>query len=106
MDPIDNASYGYIFERMPRRAKWLFWAYGTGTVGVVCFMTLILFPIAIILIPLAFYCIWKQFRYPVYKVMCPNCKRKLQVEVEVKKFHCVCHTLLKREGDEEIAKEI
>lgn len=90
----------YLYERLPRRGKWFKAALTMQVVGWFLMPTIIGTPIGFLLIVGSLFPTFMQFRYPVTKVTCPMCERKLKVELDVQSFHCYCHNRLEKDGEE------
>lgn len=90
----------YLSERLPRRHKWYKATVTLYTIGFLLSITVVGIFIGAPLLILAGIFALIQRRYPVTKVTCPFCNRKLKVELDVQKFHCVCHNHLAKVGDE------
>ncbi|MBD1372510.1 hypothetical protein IC620_09095 [Hazenella sp. IB182357] len=94
----------FFLEQMPRKGIWLrrchllfllFMLFGLSIIGI---------PIALLILPFLTFCVWKQSRYPIDKVICPSCTKKLRIEPDVKEFHCFCSTYLVKDENNQVVK--
>ncbi|ATO36218.1 hypothetical protein [Geobacillus sp. 47C-IIb] len=91
----------FIGERQPKRAKWNSFVSGFASLGIFFTITMVGIVIAPIFFLIAAMIAWvRNSRYPVIKMTCLHCDRKLKVEPEVTKFTCpYCCITLRKNGD-------
>ncbi|TCS95464.1 hypothetical protein EDD58_10234 [Hazenella coriacea] len=75
-------------------------SYIQGIACAICIISIVGIFLGLLLAFTTLFTVLMQLRYPVTKVTCPICQRKLNVEVDVQKFHCPCHTCLEKHGDQ------